>query len=51
MEKDKVSEIRWIGVDELDFLKQDQTNDNFIYRIVSKALEHNRNRLTRGKTM
>lgn len=51
MEKDKVSEIRWIGVDELDFLKQDQTNNNFIYRIVSKALEHNQNRLTRGKMM
>jgi len=43
IEKDKVSEIRWIGFDELEILKQDQSNNNFVYHLVRKAFEYNQN--------
>ena len=40
IETDKVSEIRWIGREDLEILKQNRGLDDFIYNLAKKALDN-----------
>ena len=42
IESDKVSEIRWIGLEDLEILKENRGLDNFVYNLAKKALNWNK---------